>query len=303
MMKYVFWSLLGVSSPGLGQPGRVNATSFSQGASVVSATSSFGRTTKKSAQIAEWSTEGLLDGNPKVGWSSEMKRTNSNQFIIELSEDYLIDQFRFNNLCQKEYAGICAKQVMVEASTQGPTTGFVKLGEFTLGEYAPVNDFSIQPAKARWLRLSILSNYGHDKYTELMEFEAWGRFAVPEVASLPYLNGVWSSNWGWVSLNTNPLGFLYGCYEYNQGTLSAEATHRRVIEFAWDEGAERGWATLVLNKEGTRLAGIWGVGNDRSRYGFWDFTRQNNRPNACGNDQKMAQRPPTRYRSPFKAGH
>jgi outer membrane protein OmpA-like peptidoglycan-associated protein len=284
-----------------GPPARANATGFAQGASLVSATSAFAKTATHTSSITAWSAEGLLDGNPGNGWCSAEGQPRGNQFVIELSEEYLIDLLRFDNECQQEYAGISARRVRVEASTEGPTAGYAPLGEYELRALAPAQEFGLPPTKARWLRLTVLDNHGHRQYTELMEFSVWGQFAEPEVASLPPPAGVWNTNWGWVALNLNAKGYLYGCYEFNQGTLEAVFTRRRVLEFRWDEGRQRGWATLVLNQEGTMLRGIWGLGNDRSQYGFWDFNRRSNQPNPCPNDQAMAQAQPTNYQPGFAA--
>ncbi len=38
---------------------------------------------------------------------------------------------------------------------------------------------------------------------------------------------------------------------------------------------------MVVNEEGNRLNGIWGFGNNLSRYGIWTFKKKASKPSSC----------------------
>ncbi len=119
----------------------------------------------------------LIDGKKKRGWRSKKNSSFPHTFIFELAGDADIDLLKFNNKTHKaKYPGISTKQVKVEFSAISSKSGYRTVGDFTLEKGAKLQEFSIQRTKARWIRLSIKSNYGHPKFTELMEFEAWGVF-------------------------------------------------------------------------------------------------------------------------------
>ncbi|GAH76666.1 unnamed protein product, partial [marine sediment metagenome] len=86
-----------------------------------------------------------------------------------------IGLLKFNNNTEEtKYPGISAKDVQVEFSTISSDSGYINVGTFTLEKGLEIQEYKTQKTKARWVRLSITSNYGHPSYTELMEFEAWG---------------------------------------------------------------------------------------------------------------------------------
>jgi hypothetical protein len=119
----------------------------------------------------------LIDGKKKRGWRSIKNSSFPHTFIFELAGSADIDLLKFNNKTREaKHPGISAKQVKVEFSAISSKLGYRTVGDFTLEKGAKLQEFSIQRTKARWIRLSIKSNYGHPKFTELMEFEAWGVF-------------------------------------------------------------------------------------------------------------------------------
>ena len=124
-----------------------------------------------------WAAEKLIDNIRKSGWRSERNRSFPHTFIFELAGDADIDLLKFNNKTQEaKHPGISTKQVKVEFSTISSKSHYRNVGDFTLEKGAKLQEFPIQRTRARWVRLSIESNYGNPEYTELMEFEAWGVF-------------------------------------------------------------------------------------------------------------------------------
>jgi len=119
----------------------------------------------------------LIDGKKKRGWRSIKNSPFPHTFIFELAGNADIDLLKFSNKTHEAtYPGISAKQVKVEFSKISSKSGYRNVGDFTLEKGAKLQEFPIQRTKTRWIRLSVESNYGHPKFTELMEFEAWGVF-------------------------------------------------------------------------------------------------------------------------------
>jgi hypothetical protein len=70
-----------------------------------------------------------------------------------------------------------AKDFELQASTVGPTQGFVTVGRWQLRQTTEPQKFTFPPTPAHWLRLRILSNYGSPAYVSLAEFDA---YVVPQ---------------------------------------------------------------------------------------------------------------------------
>ncbi|WP_018341789.1 OmpA family protein [Cytophaga aurantiaca] len=264
--------------------GSVNATALKNGCIIVQKPSTFFTATAYSAKVNAWSVYGLQDQNPATGWCSGAASKAPYVFVFELSEDFLINKLVFNTFCQKEYTGISAKDIKVEFSTTSAKTGYVSASPFLLEENK-INAFEITGVKARWIKLTITSNHGNPQWTELMEFEAWGDYVTKTPKSVS-TNGVWNSNFDWVSLNTNSSGIIYGCYKWSRGELYLKHVDRTSYTFTWkqvDDG-QQGWCVLVMNKEGTKLNGIWGVNSDTTKFGCWELTKTQNTAYACPND-------------------
>ncbi|HLH74564.1 MAG TPA: discoidin domain-containing protein [Chloroflexota bacterium] len=78
------------------------------------------------------------------------------------------------------------KDFEVDASTTGPDSGFVKIGEWQLQQTDGPQRFTFPPTQEKWLRLRILSNYGSQDYTSLAEFDA---YVVPQNPGAPSPGG------------------------------------------------------------------------------------------------------------------
>jgi outer membrane protein OmpA-like peptidoglycan-associated protein len=274
------------------QAAPINALALGNGAVIKNTVPSYAISSSTTSDIVKWSQEALLDENFSNGWCSKENTILPVELVFELSEFYILHQLRFGNACES-FPGISTKSIKVEISYLSKSDGYTDLGVFELKENQFRQEFNIAPSKARWIRCTILSNYGHKKFTELMEIQAIGEFEQYNILSLP-IEGVWDSNWDWVSLNRNAQGVYYGCYKYNKGTLYAGEVKRRVFEFEWEEKVinRKGWARLVINAEGQVLRGIWGFNKDRSRFGFWEFTFKTNLANQCWNDAEMKNKSP-----------
>ncbi|MDR1678614.1 MAG: OmpA family protein [Prevotellaceae bacterium] len=254
-----------------------NVLSIPNGAYIVSAPESQFSVEETSNQIGNWTKEAIIDGTSYKGWNSSEEAKFPLVFVFELSEECVIEKFGFNNECEQEYKGICAKNLIVEVSSESADAGYTTVLEPVLEEYADTKYFDIEPVKARWVRVSILSNYGNKTNTELMEIEALGSYASEEVKAIN-LTGDWTSTWGTVSIRQNGAS-IKGCYSFRNGKISNAGFDRRIVSFKWDETrkdgkTESGQAVLVVNEDGSRLNGIWSFGDNLKKYGIWTFKRK-----------------------------
>jgi len=224
------------------------------GAVVVSSTGSYG---------GHWGELGLVDGTTEVGWCSKRGQAFPNTFVLELAEAYRLERLVVNNEGVQEsgYAGISAKEVEIWISSTGPETGFEKIakieapqgkrGEFLLSQVAPG-----KAAQGQWLKLVVLSNWGREDFTEIMELEAYGKpvGAAPEGRSV---TGIYQTNYGLMRLEQSGTR-VEGCYDFDGGTLRG-STDGRVVDFEWreDEGTQVGTAILVLTQDAQTLNGLW----------------------------------------------
>lgn len=121
----------------------------------------------------------LIDEKVNRRWRSKKNSPFPHIFIFELAVTAKIDLLKFNNNTHEtNIPGISTKEVQVEFSNVSSDSGYINVGNFILEKSEETQEYKIQKNKARWIRLSIISNYGHPSYTELMEFEAWGTFEL-----------------------------------------------------------------------------------------------------------------------------
>ena len=147
-----------------------------------------------SSNSARWAAENLIDGRRRRGWRSKKNSTFPHIIVFALAANADIDLLKFNNNTKEnKYPGISAKEVQVEFSTLSSDSDYINVGTFTLRKGVKLQEYKILKTKARWIRLSIKSNYGHPHFTELKEFEAWGvfEFEILEIiSSLVWILGV-----------------------------------------------------------------------------------------------------------------
>ena len=221
---------------------------IANGAVLVTATSQYGE---------KWAAMMLLDGSTSMGWCSENGKPAPNTFLIELSQAFRIHSFCIDNTGVQEqgYPGISARSFKLYLSNDSAESGFQLIceGEAAKGER---RSFDLEGAVAgQWLKLEILSNWGHSGYTELMELEAYGEPVGETVARAP-IQGVFDTNYKllWLEQSGNQ---IEGCYDWDGGRL-AGTTDGRVIRFQWTEhGPQIGTALMVLTSDGFFLNGLW----------------------------------------------
>jgi len=241
---------------------KLDVLDIASGAVVLTATSEYNE---------KWAALLLLNGTPDTGWCSGENKAYPNTIMMELSRQFQLTEFVIDNTKAQEsnYPGISARKFELYASTQSSAEGFnlVYSGEAAKGERKVfVLD---KPAKAHWLKLVVLSNWGHALYTEIMELEAYGEAIGAALQQRP-ISDVYDTNYQLLRLEQYG-NTIEGCYDWDNGTLSG-TTDGRVIRFQWiEDGPSIGTAVMVLTADGNFLNGLWYEGG--AYRGLWYGTR------------------------------
>ena len=231
-----------------GQPS-VDLLNLADGAVVLSQSSQFNE---------KWAALLLLDDTAEQGWCTAEGAAFPHQVVIELDRTSQLTSIVFDNSNAQEdsYPGISARRIEVAVSSESSAGPFSEVLEVE-AEKGKKSEFEFpNGTQARWLRISVLSNWGNDGYTELMELEAYGR-QLEEEASEVRVSGVYRTNFGLV-LFAQEGSSISGCYDWDQGALTGNLDGR-VIQFEWreNEGQQIGTALMVLSSTGDQLNGLW----------------------------------------------
>lgn len=253
----------------------INAASLLSGSFMRETPPSYTPTNLMAGDIQNYAPEALFDQSAKV-WCSRKGAGFPFVFLIELTETFVIEELRFDNRCEN-YPGISAKGLRVQFATEVRNPRFEPVGDYTLNENV-MNSFTIPAREARLIRIEIQSNHGNSQFTELAEFEAYGRSKLQEIQTID-IDGTWSSNWGDVFFNQNAT-LLEGHYVYNKGTILFGGVNRNQVSYRWVEKVidRQGQTLMFLNQEGTRLTGIWCYDDNWKEYGFWILERETGLP-------------------------
>ncbi len=253
----------------------MNAASLFNGAFMYAIPASYEPSNLMLGTVLNYTPEALLDQSPKV-WCSHEKGKFPYTFQVEFTETYVLQELVFNNICEN-FEGIGAKDVDVEIAAAPGLASFNWLGSYSLNENQ-VSRIAIAPVEARAIRITIRSNHGNNKFTELAEFEANGYRKLKGINTIN-VDGTWNSNWGDVYFQQNN-SLLSGHYVFNEGVIQYGGIDRNLIQFKWVEKKinNEGQTIMFLNQEGNRLTGVWCHGTNWEDYGFWILNRKNGIP-------------------------
>ena len=231
---------------------------------------------------AQWSALALLDGTVELGWCSHERAPFPHTFVIELGAPHRLDHLTFHNSPDQEsrHPGISTRGVEVWTSLQGPGEGFRRVagGEVARGGSTT---FEVEgTVAARWVKILVRSNWGHDAYTELMEVEAKGAPLDPENTPGD-LSGVYVGRYGKGELRTTLSdldGVVTGCYSGRSGGRLSGRSLRRSAELEWRQEVEGGaglqGALLLVVSDAGELSGLWyGRGSRSNLVGRWTGSR------------------------------
>lgn len=259
----------------------INALSLRNGAQIIALSNSQTDASIDEALIKEGSAEALLDEDLAKGWASTQGKPTQCRFVFELSETFLLKKIGFNNQqVSQKHRNQSIKKIRIEFSNTSAYKGFDVEYTLILEANSPVRLMGIQNVRARWIRITILSNYGHKEYTKFNEIQAWGVYAKrqPNID----ITGVWKTPKGLISFRQEG-NKVTGCYEQNQGRIVNGIVHGRYLTFNWGEKVTKqfGKAILVVNQEQDQLVGIWDKGKQFDEFGSWIFTKKSNEPSEC----------------------
>jgi flagellar motor protein MotB len=254
----------------------VNLLSWGAGALIVQAPPSYDTS-------GNWSPDGLLDELPNTGWATESGDLTPKVFVFELAARSQITSLGFDT-AQVENRGRGAKDVKVEIADS-------KGGAYTLiasPSLAPLMDhqkFALKtPASGRYLRLTVISNWGDSQYMEIMDVYAYGKLLAQPV--LGDNSGTFTSDYGDFHMQQTGVT-VNGCYEHSDGLIENGGFDGRVLDFTWNEagsGDSRhgGPAMLTFADDGQSFTGFWwNEGNTSGMGGEWHGTRKSKDIGSC----------------------
>jgi outer membrane protein OmpA-like peptidoglycan-associated protein len=254
----------------------VNLLSWGAGALVVQAPPSY-------SDSGNWSPEALLDELPSTGWATRTGDLTPKVFVFEMTEKSEITSLAFDT-AQVENPGRGAKDVKVEISDR-MDGGFTVIATPSLAQVKDHQKFPLKtPATGRYLRLTVLNNWGDPKYMEIMSFNAYGKPLAKRV--LPDNSGTFSSSYGNFRMQQTG-STVNGCYEHNNGLIENGGFDGRVLRFTWTEGdmpspRHGGPAILIFADDGQSFKGYWWGGNASGPpSGGWDGKRVSKQIGFC----------------------
>lgn len=236
---------------------------------------------------AQWSAIALIDDTHELGWASKKQAPFPHWFVIELAALTRLNSLTLSNqgVQEKEYPGISARRVLVMGSRSAPTGPYETLAEVEIPQGGETTHRLDAASEVRWIRIEILSNWGHADWTELMEVAANGELI--EAIQTQNADGVFDSNHGVTAIRVNGRTST-GCYHGGRSRIYGD-TERRALRLEWrnhkDNGAGlQGSALLVVGDEGRKLGGLWyGRGSYAHLVGRWWGNRTQGQPaDVCG---------------------
>jgi outer membrane protein OmpA-like peptidoglycan-associated protein len=257
----------------------VNLLSWGAGALVVQAPPSY-------ADSGDWSPAALLDELPNTGWATRSGDLTPKVFVFELADRSEITSLAFDT-AHVENRGRGAKDLRVEISDR-KDGGFTEISRPSLAPVLDHQKFVLKaPAAGRYLRLTVLSNWGDDQYMEIMDVYVYGKPLVKR--TLPDNTGTFSSSYGDFHMQQTGSA-VNGCYEHANGLIENGGFDGRVLRFTWTEGEEGGQrrggpAIMIFSDDGQSFAGYWwNEGNTSgSPAGGWAGTRVSSQIGSCPN--------------------
>lgn len=273
-------ALLAVKLPaqGNGPAAQENLLSWGAGGVVVQAPPSY-------ADDGEWSPDTLLDELPGTGWANKAGDMTPKVFVFEMANQSAVSSLAFDT-ARVEQPGRAAKDLKVEISDR-QDGGFRVIATPSLEKAKDQQRFVLKsPAVGRYLRLTVMNNWGDDKYMEIMNVYAYGK--PLERRTLPDYSGTFSSSYGNFHLQQSGSA-VNGCYEWAGGLIENGGFDGRVLRFTWTQdvragGRQGGPAILVFADDGQSFKGYWWYDSAKSwPSGSWRGKRIGKEVGSCPN--------------------
>lgn len=217
-----------------------------------------------------WPAVNVLDEAPASGWASADGNVRNNVFVFELVSAATITAFEFDT-AGIDGDGRGAKDVTVEISPSSPQAGFQTVLRAELADRKDAQRFPAQrTVEGRWVRLSIATNHGDPRWSELMGFRGFGTQKPP--AAIGDVSGAYHTNYNDFHVRQQGTA-LTGCYEHDEGTFQG-TVEGRVVKLTWYQTSSKGPALFVFAADGKSFRGFWWYDTDKGRGvdGHWDGT-------------------------------
>jgi outer membrane protein OmpA-like peptidoglycan-associated protein len=239
----------------------------------------------------------LFDGLAESGAQWEPAKTEPTiSAIIQLAEPFDLTRAQaINSLSEGSYPGISTKRLRLEYASN-PAGPWKKLADATLKKSTSPQPITLTPTKGvRYLKVTLLENYGEENWWSLAELAVYGKRSQPR-ATVNF-SGVWQTGYGEMVL-TQEGQRVWGCYGSGEtkagdatvdGTLEGPIFFGTFLEKSASGGQEaqgRGAIAFALTAE-RELSGVWGndvAGKDRT--GRWDGTPQKKASLTCEKPEK-----------------
>jgi hypothetical protein len=232
-----------------------------------------------SSEYDAWPAMALLDDNAHTGWASHRGRRAPHTIVIELPQRFALESISFDNTRTQEidYPGISARDVEIWLSTTSAADGFVRVATVEASQGGREQFALPRRSEARWVKLVVLSNWGNEEFTEIMELEAYGA-PVGSVEEVVSVAGTYATNFGPLVLQQSG-DRVRGCYDGGAASISG-LLDGRLMRVRWEERSGSGSALLALSSGGELLNGLWYEGAELR--GTWQGRRDADDPQpAC----------------------
>jgi hypothetical protein len=166
--------------------------------------------------------------------------TQNPPITIELAEPFDLTRLEvINSHDEANYPGISVKQLRVEHGP-GPGGPWKPLADWALEKGTKPQSKPVSATKARYLRVTLVSNHGNDTWVGLSELRAWGKRSTPREVRF---TGAWYTSYGEMRL-TQTGQRITGCYgtsELKAGNKVVEGTLEGPVFFGiWRETQDGG---------------------------------------------------------------
>lgn len=113
-----------------------------------------------------YATKNLTDNDKDTCWRNRAGAKLPQQFVYALQKTVTVNQVEVVNRKDAQFPGISAQNVIFEGTDKSKDGPWESLAAFKANEDGPTLQ-SVDKKKARWIRVRVLSNYGHSTLTQL----------------------------------------------------------------------------------------------------------------------------------------
>jgi hypothetical protein len=229
-----------------------------------------------------WNGWNILDDSSSSGWASEKGGVTNNVFVFEMVAEAFIERFEFDT-AGIDTDGAAAKDIIVEVSKTSAKDGYEQILQVSLENNKDGQKYEAgKKIPARWVRLTVATNYGSSEYTEIFSFKGYGQ--KTEAKMINSISGTYTTTYANFHVLQQGTA-LTGCYEYNQGLLNG-SIEGRVMKINWKESGgddNTGPAVMVFSEDGQSFKGFWwrkGLETGAAS-GVWEGKKTSNTVGSC----------------------